>query len=63
MDNKEAIDIILASIRMEMEMVIYNLCDTYVRKRIVDAYKLGKSSGAIEALTTVNEKIDDIGKK
>lgn len=60
MDNKEAIDIILSSIRMEMEMVIYNLCDTYVRKRIVDAYELGKSTGAIEALKNVQGKIEKI---
>jgi hypothetical protein len=60
MDNKGTIDIILASIRIEMETVIYKVCDTYVRKRIVDAYELGKSTGAVEALEEIKKKVDGI---
>lgn len=55
--TKNAIDMILASIRMEMDIIIHNVCDTYVRKRIIDACELGRSTGAIEALEAMDKKI------
>jgi hypothetical protein len=53
MDNKEAIDIILKTIQLEMAELI--------RKHLVSAYELGKSTGAVEALEAIKKDVDNLG--